>query len=72
VARALDDRGPFARRSAGIDARLLLLGNRLLPARLLGSIIERALGLPAPGTRRGDGPRLNDRTPDTKERKSLG
>ena len=31
LARALDERAPFARHAVGLDARLLLLGDRLLP-----------------------------------------
>jgi NAD(P)-dependent dehydrogenase (short-subunit alcohol dehydrogenase family) len=50
VTRALESRHSFERRAVGIDARLLLLGNRLLPARYLERMIGRALGLPAPGT----------------------
>jgi NAD(P)-dependent dehydrogenase (short-subunit alcohol dehydrogenase family) len=46
VARALDDAGAFRRRGVGIDAKLLLLGRRTLPTRVLQRIIAVALGLP--------------------------
>lgn len=52
VARALDDHRPFARHAVGIDARLLLLANRVLPAGVLQRITGRALGLPRPGSLR--------------------
>ena len=48
VAKALEDRRPFVRRGVGIDARLLMLGGRLLPSGLLQAIVGRALGLPRP------------------------
>lgn len=46
VARALDDTAPFRRRGVGIDAKLLLLGRRLLPVPALQRIIATALKLP--------------------------
>ena len=49
LARALDEQVPFARHAVGIDARMLMLGNRLLPGRLLHDLIRRAMGLPAHG-----------------------
>jgi NAD(P)-dependent dehydrogenase (short-subunit alcohol dehydrogenase family) len=55
VARALDERRPFARHGVGIDARLLLVGSRLVPAGLLQRITGRALGLPRPGALRPEG-----------------
>ena len=54
VARALADRAPFVRRAVGFDARLLVVGNRLLPTRLFQRVAARALGLPRPGSLRGD------------------
>jgi NAD(P)-dependent dehydrogenase (short-subunit alcohol dehydrogenase family) len=57
VAKALDDRRPFARRGVGLDAHLLMLGARLLPGWALQAIVSRALGLPKPGSLSGDGPR---------------
>jgi len=57
VAKALDDRRPFARRAVGVDAQLLMLGDRLLPGWVLQSIVGRALGLPKPGSLSGDGRR---------------
>src|SRR5262245_49145768 len=52
LARALDERTPFARHAVGLDARLLLLGSRFLPARVLRSLIRLALGLPRRSTLR--------------------
>jgi NAD(P)-dependent dehydrogenase (short-subunit alcohol dehydrogenase family) len=54
VAKALDDRGPFVRRGVGLDARLLLLANRLLPTSTLQRILGRAVGTPRPGSVRVD------------------
>lgn len=50
VERALEEHRAFTRRGIGIDARLLLAGNRLVPARVLQWMITRALGIPRPGT----------------------
>ena len=50
VAKALDDTRPFVRRGVGIDARLLLLGNRFLSAAALQRVTRRALRLPRPGS----------------------
>jgi NAD(P)-dependent dehydrogenase (short-subunit alcohol dehydrogenase family) len=53
LAKALDhDRAPFARHSVGIDARMLLYGNRLLPARALHQVIRVAMGIPRRGALR--------------------
>ena len=49
LARALDERAPFARHAVGIDARLLLLGTRLLPGWLLYQVIRLAMRLPRHG-----------------------
>ena len=43
--RALEERATFARRAVGWDARMLLLANRLLPARVLRGVIRLAMGL---------------------------
>ena len=48
VERALDEHRAFARHGVGIDARLLLIGDRLLPAGLLQRITTRAVGIPRP------------------------
>ncbi len=53
VAKALDDHQPFSRGAVGFDARLLMLGSRLMPTRWLQRIIGRATGIPAAGTLRG-------------------
>ena len=49
LARALDDRAPFARHAVGLDAHLLLLGVRFLPAGLLHRLVRVAMRLPRPG-----------------------
>ena len=49
LAKLLDERGPFARRAVGLDARLLSLGSRLLPGRLLHHSIRLAMALPRHG-----------------------
>ena len=54
VERALQDRRPFRRHCVGVDSRLLLVGSRVLPSGLLQRITTRAVGIPRPGTLRGD------------------
>ncbi len=49
LARALDERIPFARRAVGFDARMLLFGSRLLPGRLLHHVLRLAMNLPRHG-----------------------
>ena len=53
LAKALDERAPFARHTVGVDARLLALGSRLLPGWLLHHLIRRAMGLPRGGALQG-------------------
>jgi NAD(P)-dependent dehydrogenase (short-subunit alcohol dehydrogenase family) len=52
VANAVEERRPFARHAVGFDAQLLLVGSRLMPARLLQRVTGAALGLPRPGSLR--------------------
>jgi NAD(P)-dependent dehydrogenase (short-subunit alcohol dehydrogenase family) len=52
LARALDERAPFARHAVGLDARMLLFANRFLPARVLRGMIRLAMGLPRHGALR--------------------
>jgi NAD(P)-dependent dehydrogenase (short-subunit alcohol dehydrogenase family) len=54
LAKALDDRAPFARHAVGPDARMLLLFNRVLPTRVLHQVIRVAMGLPRQGSLRGN------------------
>ena len=49
LARALDERAPFARHAVGVDARMLLVGSRVLPAGLLHHLVARAMSLPRHG-----------------------
>jgi NAD(P)-dependent dehydrogenase (short-subunit alcohol dehydrogenase family) len=48
VERALGEHRPFTRHGVGIDARLVLVGTRLLPSALLQRITTRAIGIPRP------------------------
>jgi NAD(P)-dependent dehydrogenase (short-subunit alcohol dehydrogenase family) len=52
LAKALDERAPFARHAVGLDAQLLLLGNRLLPGWLLHRLVRAAMRLPRRGALR--------------------
>jgi NAD(P)-dependent dehydrogenase (short-subunit alcohol dehydrogenase family) len=72
LARALDDRAPFARRAVGLDARALVLGSRLMPARAFQWVVGRALRLPRPGSLRDDPVRLTAVTPRSEEREARG
>jgi NAD(P)-dependent dehydrogenase (short-subunit alcohol dehydrogenase family) len=60
LAKALDERAPFARRTVGLDARMLLVGSRLLPGRLLHHAVRWAMRLPRHGALQG---RLRSRPP---------
>lgn len=53
LARALDERAPFARHGVGLDARMLLALNRLLPVKVLHHVIRAAMRLPGRGALRG-------------------
>src|SRR5215831_2033659 len=68
LARALDERPPFARRTVGIDARMLLVGSLLLPGRLLHHAVRWAMRLPRHGTIQG---RLRRRSPGSVRDSSL-
>jgi NAD(P)-dependent dehydrogenase (short-subunit alcohol dehydrogenase family) len=75
LARALDERAPFARHAVGLDARLMLAGSRLLPARLFQRVAAGAMRLPRPGALRRDPVRLAavaPRSDDDEERKARG
>jgi NAD(P)-dependent dehydrogenase (short-subunit alcohol dehydrogenase family) len=52
LAKALDDRAPLVRRTAGIDATMLVLLNRILPGWLLYQVIRLAMRLPRAGALR--------------------
>jgi NAD(P)-dependent dehydrogenase (short-subunit alcohol dehydrogenase family) len=54
LAKALDERGPFARHAIGPDARMLLLANRFLSARVLHQVTRLAMGLPRQSALRYD------------------
>jgi NAD(P)-dependent dehydrogenase (short-subunit alcohol dehydrogenase family) len=72
LARALDDRAPFTRRAVGLDARALVLGSRLMPARAFQWLVGRVLRLPRPGSLRDDPVRLTAVTPRPGEREARG
>jgi NAD(P)-dependent dehydrogenase (short-subunit alcohol dehydrogenase family) len=52
LAKALEDEGPFARHAVGIDARMLLIGTRLLPAKVFHQVTRVAMGIPRQGALR--------------------
>lgn len=49
LAKALEDRAPFARHAVGPDARMLLVANRLLSSKALHRVTRLAMGIPRPG-----------------------
>jgi len=49
LAAALRDGGPFTKHPVGLDARMLLLSNKVLPGRVLHQVIRVAMGLPRQG-----------------------
>jgi NAD(P)-dependent dehydrogenase (short-subunit alcohol dehydrogenase family) len=63
LAGVLDERRPFARHAVGFDARMLLLGSRLLPGRLLHQVIRLAMNLPRHGTLQGQPRVATDNSP---------
>ena len=52
VERALQETAPFARHGVGRDAKLLLHGSRLVPARVMHGLMGAAMGLPKAGSLR--------------------
>jgi len=52
LAKALNEKVPFARHAVGPDARLLLVSNRLLPGWVLHQVTRVAMGLPRQSTLR--------------------
>jgi NAD(P)-dependent dehydrogenase (short-subunit alcohol dehydrogenase family) len=52
LAKAVDERAPFAKHAVGPDAVLLALGNRVLPGWLLHRLVRLAMRLPRPGSLR--------------------
>ena len=55
LAKVLDDTAPYARHAVGLDAKMLLILNRFLPAEALHQIIRIAMGLPRHGAARATG-----------------
>jgi len=52
LTKAVEDKAPFARHAVGIDARMLLISNRLLPTLVLHQLTRLAMGIPRPGALR--------------------
>ncbi|GFG55635.1 short-chain dehydrogenase/reductase [Mycolicibacterium agri] len=46
LAQALDARKPFVRRSVGLDARMLLIANHILPGRAMHTMTRLMMGIP--------------------------
>jgi NAD(P)-dependent dehydrogenase (short-subunit alcohol dehydrogenase family) len=72
VERALEDHHPFARHGVGIDARLLLVANRMMPFGVLQRIMAQAIGIPRAGSLRGDPRGTATLTTHPDERKTIG
>jgi NAD(P)-dependent dehydrogenase (short-subunit alcohol dehydrogenase family) len=53
VARALNGNRSFSRSAVGFDSRLLMVGRRFMPTRLLQRITCRAIGIPGAGSLQG-------------------
>lgn len=51
--RSIEERGPYARRAVGLDARMLLLAERVMPDRLLQLVVRLAMRLPRHGALTG-------------------
>jgi NAD(P)-dependent dehydrogenase (short-subunit alcohol dehydrogenase family) len=56
LVKALDDHAPFARHAVGIDARMLMVANRLLSSKALHRVTRLAMGIPRPGALRSAPP----------------
>ena len=54
LAKSLDSRAPFVRRSVGPDARMLLMANRIMPSVGLHHMIRLMMGIPRFGALRDD------------------
>jgi NAD(P)-dependent dehydrogenase (short-subunit alcohol dehydrogenase family) len=67
LAKALEERVPFARHAVGLDSRTLLVANRVLPARLMHQVARLAMGIPRQGALR----RIPDSGP-SRERENHG
>jgi short-subunit dehydrogenase len=67
LAGFLDERAPFARHAVGFDARMLLIGSRLLPHRFLHHVIRLVMGLPRRGALGGRPLRSTNSPPEEKE-----
>jgi NAD(P)-dependent dehydrogenase (short-subunit alcohol dehydrogenase family) len=73
LAKAIErDRAPFARHAVGLDARMLLYFNRLLPGLVLHRVIRSALGLPRQGALRDNPPRPVTDNRSSEENKQHG
>lgn len=61
LATALEDRAPFARHAVGVDARMLLVANRLVSSKALHRVTRLAMGIPRPGTLHSVPPKESDK-----------
>jgi NAD(P)-dependent dehydrogenase (short-subunit alcohol dehydrogenase family) len=61
LAKALEDRAPFARHAVGVDARMLLIANRLLSSKALHRVTRLAMGIPRPGALHSVPPKESDK-----------
>jgi hypothetical protein len=69
LAKALDDSSPFVRRAVGIDARMLLIANRLLPSAGMHHMTRLMMGIPRFGALRGS-PAATMGAPDSQTHES--
>ncbi|CAN5827670.1 SDR family oxidoreductase [soil metagenome] len=53
LAKALEDTGPFRKHAVGLDARMLLVSNRILPSTGMHQMSRLAMGIPKFGALRG-------------------
>jgi|EndMetStandDraft_6_1072998.scaffolds.fasta_scaffold08057_2 NAD(P)-dependent dehydrogenase (short-subunit alcohol dehydrogenase family) len=58
LVKALNDRAPFRRRSAGPDAAMLMVFNRVLPSAAMHHMARAVMGIPRHGALRSDAPQL--------------
>ena len=49
LVKAVEDRAPFARHAVGVDARMLMVANRLLSGKALHRVTRLAMGIPHSG-----------------------
>jgi hypothetical protein len=60
LAKALEDGAPFARHAVGVDARMLLIANRLLSSKALHRVTRLVMGIPRSGALSSAPPKESD------------